>query len=55
MSDVEFKEWPGANFFFMWIGSMLHVDFKKWPCRPVKLRVTGHSEAMLNFMRGIKL
>ena len=27
----------------MSIGSMSHVDFKKWPCRPVeKFRVKGH-------------
>ena len=28
-------------FFIMSLGPMLHVDFKKWPCRPVKFKGQG--------------
>ena len=28
-------------FFPMSIGSMSHVDFKKWPCRPVDFKGQG--------------
>ena len=27
--------------FPMLIGSMSHVDFKKWPCHPVEFKVKG--------------
>ena len=30
-------------FFCMSIGSMLHVDFKKWPCRLVEFKGQGPS------------
>ena len=34
-------------FFPMSIGSMPHVDFKKWPCRRVKSKVKGPSSGGL--------
>ena len=39
MSDVDFKKHPmSCRFFLMSLGSMSHVDFKKWSCHPAKLK-----------------
>ena len=41
-SPVEFKDRPMSLIFFpMSLGSMSHVDFKKWQCRPVDFKGQG--------------
>ena len=33
--------------FLMSLGSMSHVDFKKWPCRPVEFKGQGSYNTQL--------
>ena len=44
MSNLKNAPCHFTNIFPMSIGFMSHVDFKKWPCRPVNFTQGSHME-----------